>query len=102
MEVRSAQTENSMTVALIGELDHHAAREALQRLEHALDAGMPMHLALDFSRVTFMDSSGIAVVLRAYRRMAEQGGTLKLRSVSPQAKKVFHAAGLDRTVAMEE
>ena len=102
MEVRSTQTENRMTVSLIGELDHHAARETMQRLEHLLDAGMPMRLKLDLSRVTFMDSSGIAVVLRAHRRMAEQGGTLTLGSVPAQAKKVLRAAGLDRTVAMEE
>ena len=101
MEVQTKQTDRSMTISFIGELDHHGAKETVIKMERALDAALPMHLTLDLSGVTFMDSSGIAVVMRAYRRMAALGGRLELRGVPAQAKKVFDAAGISGRVPME-
>ena len=48
-----------------------------------------------------MDSSGIAVVLRAHRRMAALGGSLIVTGVPAQARKVFDAAGVPRLVTMQ-
>ena len=56
---------------------------------------------LDFSGVTFMDSSGIAVALRGWQRMRELGGTVLLRHVSPQPRKVFEASGVNRMMTIE-
>jgi len=94
MEVRTRARGRALTIRLSGELDHHAAREAITAAERALDAAMPTELALDFGGVTFMDSSGIAVAMRAMRRMAALGGTTALVNVPPQAKRVFDAAGI--------
>lgn len=55
-----------------------------------------------FSGVSFMDSSGIAVVMRALKRMRAMGGSAAIKSVPPQAKKVFTAAGIFRIVPLEE
>ena len=51
--------------------------------------------------MTFMDSSGIAVVMRARQRMRELGGSIVLRNAGPQPRKVLEAAGLDRFVTLE-
>ena len=87
---------------LRGELDHHGAKDVMQRMELALDAALPIKLTLDFSGVSFMDSSGIAVVMRAQKRMRALGGGAVLRRVSPQAKRVFDAAGIFRIIPLEE
>ena len=63
---------------------------------------VPSKLTLDFSGVSFMDSSGIAVVMRALKRMRAMGGSAAIKSVPPQAKKVFTAAGIFRIVPLEE
>lgn len=94
MEVRTTAKGRALTVSLLGELDHHAARQAITTVERALDAALPSALTLDFGGVTFMDSSGIAVAMRAMRRMAALGGTSSLINVPPQAKRVFDAAGI--------
>ncbi len=94
MEVRTSANDRALTVTLRGELDHHAARETVTALERALDAALPRKLILDFGGVTFMDSSGIAVVMRAFRRMTALGGSLELCNVPPQAGRVFDAAGI--------
>ncbi|MBQ9460100.1 MAG: STAS domain-containing protein [Oscillospiraceae bacterium] len=102
MEIQTRTNENTLTAGFRGELDHHAAKETVTTLERALDAALPMRLVLDFGGVTFMDSSGIAVVMRAFRRMTALGGRLELINVPPQAKKVFDAAGISSRVKMEE
>ena len=62
---------------------------------------MPSMLILDMSGVSFMDSSGIAVLLRAYRRLGELGGTVKVVNIPAQAGKVLRAAGVDRIMEFE-
>ena len=94
MEVKSTTNDRALTLALHGELDHHAARETVTAIERALEAGLPMQLVLDFGGITFMDSSGIAVAMRAHRRMTALGGSAALVNVPAQAKKVFDAAGI--------
>lgn len=101
MDVQTKTNDRTLIVTFRGELDHHAARETVTALERALDAALPLHLTLDFGGVTFMDSSGIAVVMRAFRRMTALGGRLELVNVPPQAKKVFDAAGIGSRVSME-
>ena len=101
MEIRTKTDDRALTVSLRGELDHHAAKETVTALERALDVALPMYLTLDFGGVTFMDSSGIAVVMRAYRRMTALGGRLALINVPVQAKKVLDAAGIAARVTTE-
>ena len=102
MEVISSGEGRELTLTLRGELDHHAAKEAMRKLEWELDAALPSKLTLDFSGVSFMDSSGIAVVMRALKRMRAMGGSAAIKNVPPQAKKVFTAAGIFRIVPLEK
>ena len=65
MEIRARDNERELLLELSGEIDHHGARNALKEVEMAIDAALPRLLTLDFSGVTFMDSSGIALILPA-------------------------------------
>lgn len=85
---------------LEGEIDHHRAQSICQAMEREINQRLPQRLELDFNRVTFMDSSGIALVLRAHRRMEELGGSLRLVAVPRQAARVLRAAGLHRLIPM--
>ena len=90
-----------MEIYLKGELDHHGAKGLMGRLDREIEVALPLRLVLDFGGVTFMDSSGIAVVMRARQRMSALGGTVKLRRAAPQVRKVLDAAGIGRLVEME-
>jgi len=98
MPVTCAEEGQALTVRVEGEVDHHAARELMGEVARRIDAALPRSLELDLGGVTFMDSSGIAVVLRSWRRMQELGGTMAVRRVPAQAAKVLKAAGIDRLV----
>lgn len=101
MEVRTNRNDRDLTISFRGELDHHAARETVTAIERALDAVLPARLMLDFGGVTFMDSSGIAVVMRAHKRMTALGGSVELNNVPKQARKVFDAAGISGRVSIK-
>jgi len=89
-----------LRAAISGEVDHHRARAIMEELSRQIDLELPRSLTLDLEGVTFMDSSGIAV-LRAYRRLGELGGAVKVVHVPAQAGKVLRAAGLDKLMEFE-
>lgn len=101
MEIQAKSTERNLLLSLSGELDHHGARNALREMELAVDAALPKRLVLDLSGITFMDSSGIALILRTQQRMQMLDGSLVVCNVPPQAKRVLDAAGLSRLVTIK-
>ena len=98
MPITVSSRDSALTIALSGEIDHHGAREMMAQLEDAIAERAPARLVLDLSGVTFMDSSGIAVVLRAKRRMEALSGTLVVVNIPRQASRVLETAGLGRYV----
>ena len=88
-------THNRMlTVALSGDIDHHRVKGLVQDLEREIDEVLPRQLIVDCAGITFMDSSGIGVVLGRYRRMSESGGKLRMGGMSIYAEKILRMAGV--------
>lgn len=100
MPVTVTGSGRELTAHISGEVDHHGAREIMEELDREIDAALPRRLALDLSGVTFMDSSGIAVLLRARRRMGELEGVLTVENIPAQARRVLEAAGIGRIVEL--
>lgn len=100
MNLTSFLQEKQLTVCLTGEIDHHSAREIIDVLSRKVDLYAPARCVLDYNEVSFMDSSGIAVVLFALRRMRELGGVLTLRHIGQQPYKVMKASGLDKLIEL--
>lgn len=98
MKLDIEETREGLRMRLSGELDHHAARETAEIIDEAIVTRLPRKVVFDLSRLTFMDSSGIAVILRTVRRLEEADGSLTLENVPPQAKKVLLASKMDRLV----
>ena len=101
MEILEKTEGRKLLLEFYGELDHHAARDVLHRMEVAMDTSAPTSLTLDLGGLSFMDSSGIAIILRARQRMRLLDGTVLVRSVPPQALRVLLAAGIDKLVPVE-
>lgn len=101
MEMRENTDRQTLTLSFSGELDHHGVRDALRRIGLAIDVALPCALILDLGGVTFMDSSGIALILRSQQKMRLNGGTALVRNVPPQARRVLEAAGISRLVSIQ-
>ena len=100
MEMNVKSADRNLLLEISGELDHHGARDAIAELERAIDAALPKKLMLDLGDVTFMDSSGIALILRAQQRMQLLDGSLVVCNVPQQARRVLDAAGISRMVSI--
>ena len=101
MPISVRQQPDGLTLSLTGEVDHHSARSMMTALEEPVATLLPMRLTLDLSGVTFMDSSGIAVLLRAKRQMDGLGGTLRVTAIPHQSRRVLDAAGVGRIITLE-
>ena len=102
MHFTSYLQDRQLTVALTGEIDHHCAKEYMQHISEKIESYTPSVCVLDFQEVTFMESSGIAVVIHALRQMAQLGGRLQLQSIAEQPMKVLRAAGIEKIVEIKE
>lgn len=88
--------ENTVIARLSGEVDHHASRSLREDIDLAVERHHPAALILDFDGVTFMDSSGIGLVMGRYKKIKQYGGRIVIENTGSQIKKVMRLAGLDR------
>lgn len=102
MHFTSFLQDGRLTVALTGEIDHHCAKAYIQSIAAKIEAYMPETCVLDFQDVSFVDSSGIAVVINALRAMTRIEGKLILAGIAEQPMRVFRASGIDKLVEIKE
>jgi anti-anti-sigma factor len=86
-----------------GELDTAGAFRLRAQLDDALAGrdGAGPSVSLDLSRVTHVSAEALAVLVSAYRRLRESGGSLVLTDVSPVVVRVLRISGLHRVLAVE-
>ena len=96
MSAKLEYGKGEIRVCFTGEIDHHAASLLRVSIDHAIAHKRPKTLILDFGGVTFMDSSGIGLVMGRFKQMQTIGGAIRVENLSPGAYKVMRLAGLDR------
>lgn len=98
MKVYSAYQQGRLTIYLTGELDHHEVRGSMSVIERLLDEYLPRECVLDLSTLNFMDSSGIALILKLHRRLQNTGGCAWVENAAEQPLRVIDASGIERFV----
>lgn len=96
MDVKLEKQDSTLTVCLRGEIDHHAAGGLREQIDAAITNGNVLHLILDFKEVSFMDSSGVGLILGRYKRMCARGGSLQVRCLQPRYLAMMHMAGMQK------
>ncbi|GAA0686072.1 MULTISPECIES: anti-sigma F factor antagonist [Clostridium] len=98
MYLKFDEQDKTLIVTLLGELDHHSSEEVRNKIDYRLDNDDITKLILNFSGVTFMDSSGIGVVIGRYKKLAMKNGSLFVVSVSNRVKKIFELSGMYKII----
>lgn len=93
---------DSMIITIHGEIDHHSASGLRKDIDFIVKKDNPKKLVLDFSDVSFCDSSGIAVVLGRYKLMSSIGGFLELTRLPPAIRKIFDMADIGRIIKIAD
>lgn len=87
-----------LRVTIVGEINYHRAVFVRQKIDEKIQELSPQNLVLDLAEVSFMDSSGLGLVMGRYQLMKDLGGTLTVANPSAEHKKIFKLAGLNKLV----
>lgn len=91
-----------LIVRLSGELDHHESEGLRSEWKDMLYQNPVKHIILNLESVTFMDSSGLGVVLGRYKEVLQLGGEMVVCSISPPVNRLFEMSGIFKIVRLEE
>ncbi len=95
-------TTTRKRIVLSGDIDHHRSVGIRQSIDAVICEERPHLLELDFSGVTFMDSSGIGLIMGRYRLMNSWEGHLVVTNVPQHIQKLMYLAGLGSLPIFEE
>ena len=90
-----------LSVHIRGEIDHHTASNIRRGIDGILFEKRPQKLILDLSAVSFMDSSGLGLIMGRYSVMKELGGDMTVWNPSPETRSILTLAGMERLVRIE-
>ena len=94
MDVRLEVIGTTLVVKIDGEIDHHNTAKIKAEIEREMNLNNIVNLILDFDGVTFMDSSGIGMIMGRYKKVQKLGGRVIISSATPQIKRIIEMAGL--------
>ncbi len=87
--------ENGMLVfSLVGELDEHAAENARRKMDCAIQQNSYTAIIFDLARLSFMDSTGIGVLIGRYKLARKQDKKVYVRNLSTTVDKIFRMSGI--------
>ena len=101
MAIKINSTPVRLTISLSGEIDHHNAKILRLEADEEIQRVLSPTVSLDFSEVTFMDSSGIGFVLGRYRIVESYGGSIEVINLSQRLYLMMKLAGLDRLMKLK-
>lgn len=83
-----------MKAILEGEIDHHTAKEIRESIDYNINIKSPILLEIDFSKVQFMDSSGIGLIMGRYKLMKSINGQISVINVPDSILRMIKLSGL--------
>lgn len=94
MQIDTLVKQGMLVVRVSGELDMHVADDFRQTVDSALAANGVKNILLNLNGVTFIDSSGLGVILGRYKKISTLGGVMTVAHVQPQVVRIFELSGL--------
>jgi stage II sporulation protein AA (anti-sigma F factor antagonist) len=89
---------DKLILVLNGELDHHSAEEVRNKIDDIINRIGTNNVIMDFNNVTFMDSSGIGVIIGRYKKIVAKNGNICITGVKGSVERVFELSGLFKII----
>ena len=102
MQVKFSNKGTTLIIGIIGELDHHSAEYIRSKIDAEMIKSTTRNIIFDFSKVGFMDSSGIGVIMGRYKNLQKLNGRAVIVNPNAQIKKIFEMAGIFRLMPFYE
>ncbi len=100
MEISVTIENRTLIVSLCGELDHHSASRIRQMTEEMIKNKGAKNVIFDFSRLTFMDSSGIGMVVGRFKLVSSLGGRMAIVGAPPTVDRLLSMSGIKKIIAV--
>lgn len=94
MQIEFEMTDDTLIANLDGELDHHTSAVIREEIDKTVEAFHSKHLIFNFQKVTFMDSSGIGVIMGRYNKISQLGGKLIVTGCNDYIDRILEMAGI--------
>lgn len=100
MEVRLLGEKRALLVRLSGELDHHTAGKVKEEADNMLRSTNAVNILFDFSALSFMDSSGIGMIMGRFKKVRTLGGRVVAFGVNAQIMRIMEMSGIDKIIKL--
>ncbi|MBR2337575.1 MAG: anti-sigma factor antagonist [Clostridia bacterium] len=94
MEIKSKLDKSRIYVYFSGEIDEHSANKARATIDNVLENNNFKVVIFDFSNTSFMDSTGIGMLLGRYKKLKKRGVSSYISNPSFSVNKVFQISGI--------
>ena len=98
MQIKFKKMNRQLVVKLEGELDHHTSIEIREKIDREINKSPIKDLIFDFEKLSFMDSSGIGVIIGRYKLIQKRNGKTGLVNANPQVMRIIHISGLHKII----
>ena len=98
MEVKYLNTSKTLIIKITEEIDEFEVKEIRRKADYEIERYSPKKVIFDFDRVTFMDSSGIGMIIGRYKQVTMFGGKMELTNLTESVRKIFELSGILRLI----
>ena len=94
MQLKFSNRGTTLIAGISGEMDHHSAEYFKQKIDGEMVKSTTKNIIFDFSKVSFMDSSGIGAILGRYKNLQNLKGKAAIVNANTQIIRIFEMSGL--------
>lgn len=102
LHIELEQHRRALIVRLKGELDHHTAESVKAKMEEAIMKGDISFVILNMKDLSFMDSSGLGVILGRYKQITSKGGKMVVCDIQPSVYRLFELSGMFKILTIQD
>jgi stage II sporulation protein AA (anti-sigma F factor antagonist) len=101
MAVEFSNVEGMLVIAPLGEIDHHESKYLREKIDSEISIQLPKKIVVDLSRTTFMDSSGLGLILGRYKKSLEIGSDFEVVNPGEKILKIITMSGMDKIIKVK-
>ena len=94
--------KHAVLVRVQGELDHHLAGELREAIDKKIRTSNAVNVIFDFGSVSFMDSSGIGMIMGRYKIAKALGGRVFVYNANAQIQRIIAMSGIGKIVTVSD
>ncbi len=100
MQLLFKKIKNTLVITMSGELDQHVAANIRGELDRKIRTSGAQNIIFNMSKLKFMDSSGLGVIIGRYKTTSALGGKTKIAAPTPEIKRLIKISGLDKIISV--